>query len=139
MICYAGKHVRLSARCRSTFRAGPACAATDHDPISSNKPLEIPGAHGRLDETRRLSSPSSSTDLSASKPTTSHSFHGSEGETHAVNIAIASNVFIFSAKLFVSQNSGSSALLSEAVHTLADIGALLPCRPKGISSLEHFL
>ena len=52
--------------------------------------------------------------------------HGSE--TTAVNIAIASNIFIFSAKLFVSQNSGSSALLSEALHTLADIGNQLLLR-----------
>lgn len=61
--------------------------------------------------------------LSTSTTASVHSLQGSEGETHAVNIAIASNVLIFAAKLFVSQNSGSSAMLSEAVHTLADIGA----------------
>jgi solute carrier family 30 (zinc transporter), member 9 len=45
-----------------------------------------------------------------------------DGETRTVNIAIASNIFIFIAKLYVSSTSGSSSLLSEAVHTAADIG-----------------
>lgn len=51
-----------------------------------------------------------------------------DSESRAVNIAIGSNVFIFAAKVFVSSNSGSSALFAEAVHTLADIGNQLLLR-----------
>eukprot|EP00892_Ulva_mutabilis_P005120 jgi/Ulvmu1/2980/UM015_0020.1 len=51
-----------------------------------------------------------------------------DSESRAVNIAIGSNIFIFAAKVFVSSNSGSSALFAEAVHTLADIGNQLLLR-----------
>ena len=53
--------------------------------------------------------------------------HGS-GESRAVNVAIASNIIIFAAKLGVSMFGGSSSLLSEALHTLADIGNQLLLR-----------
>lgn len=51
-----------------------------------------------------------------------------DSEVRAVNIAIASNILIFTAKCFVSAHSGSSALLAEAVHSLADIGNQLLLR-----------
>lgn len=51
-----------------------------------------------------------------------------DSESRAVNIAIGSNVLIFGAKVWVSSNSGSSALFAEAVHTLADIGNQLLLR-----------
>lgn len=49
-------------------------------------------------------------------------------EIRAVNIAITSNLVIFAAKAFASSSSGSSALLAEAVHSLADIGNQLLLR-----------
>lgn len=51
-----------------------------------------------------------------------------DSESRAVNIAIGSNILIFGAKVWVSSNSGSSALFAEAVHTLADIGNQLLLR-----------
>lgn len=52
----------------------------------------------------------------------------SDSESFAVNIAIGSNIFIFFAKAAVSVHGGSSALLSEAVHSLADIANQLLLR-----------
>lgn len=51
-----------------------------------------------------------------------------DSESFAVNIAIGSNILIFCAKAWVGASSGSSALLSEAVHSLADIGNQLLLR-----------
>jgi solute carrier family 30 (zinc transporter), member 9 len=52
----------------------------------------------------------------------------SDSESFAVNIAIMANILIFAAKSCVATSSGSSALLAEAVHSLADIGNQLLLR-----------
>eukprot|EP00191_Tetraselmis_sp_GSL018_P006581 CAMPEP_0177610112 /NCGR_PEP_ID=MMETSP0419_2-20121207/19560_1 /TAXON_ID=582737 /ORGANISM="Tetraselmis sp., Strain GSL018" /LENGTH=475 /DNA_ID=CAMNT_0019105305 /DNA_START=404 /DNA_END=1832 /DNA_ORIENTATION=+ len=47
--------------------------------------------------------------------------HADHGALHAINVAIAANFVIFLSKLGVYLASGSSAMLAEAVHSVADV------------------
>ncbi|KAG2430069.1 hypothetical protein HXX76_010169 [Chlamydomonas incerta] len=60
-----------------------------------------------------------SSDVAAAQQRTAEQRH--KDELHTLNVAIVVNVLIFGAKLWVHMISGSSALLAEAMHSVADV------------------
>ncbi|PNW82678.1 hypothetical protein CHLRE_06g289150v5 [Chlamydomonas reinhardtii] len=60
-----------------------------------------------------------SADVAAAQQRTAEQRH--KDELHTLNVAICVNVLIFGAKLWVHCISGSSALLAEAMHSVADV------------------
>ncbi|KAG1666455.1 hypothetical protein FOA52_015125 [Chlamydomonas sp. UWO 241] len=57
-------------------------------------------------------------------------------ELHSLNVAISANALIFVAKLWVHLATGSSAMLAEALHSIADVGNQALLRTGVLTSLK---
>mmetsp|Transcript_15370 Transcript_15370/g.39688 ORF Transcript_15370/g.39688 Transcript_15370/m.39688 type:complete len:564 (-) Transcript_15370:64-1755(-) len=98
----------------------------------SHSPLDRP-MHGSRDREREGDGRPAAASLSSSADGASFNMYESgefdpsrmtvsdHGTLHAINVAIAANFAIFIAKLGVYFASGSSAMLAEAIHSVADV------------------